>query len=72
MLGFGDCVGAIARAPRGESGFGYDPILEVRGHDKTMAEMEDAVKNRISHRALRRSTPITPSLARLPRRALRI
>lgn len=36
-------------APRGEGGFGYDPIFEWRG--RTLAEMTPAEKNRISHRA---------------------
>ncbi|PWR75660.1 RdgB/HAM1 family non-canonical purine NTP pyrophosphatase [Methanospirillum stamsii] len=36
--------------PRGCSGFGYDPIFEVDG--KTLAEMSEAEKNRISHRAI--------------------
>ena len=41
--------GVITRSPRGEEGFGYDPIFEVGG--RTMAEMPIDEKNRISHRA---------------------
>lgn len=41
--------GTIAAAPRGSAGFGYDPIFAVG--EKTLAEMEIAEKNRVSHRA---------------------
>ena len=47
----GVCEGQIIRAPRGESGFGYDPIFVPVGYDKTFAELGDEVKNQISHRA---------------------
>ncbi|HNW92622.1 MAG TPA: non-canonical purine NTP pyrophosphatase [bacterium] len=48
----GECPGAIAAAPRGADGFGYDPVFVVDGYDGlTMAELGDAEKNRISHRA---------------------
>ncbi len=46
----GTCEGAIARTPRGSGGFGYDPLFLVAGTDKTMAELSDEEKNRISHR----------------------
>ncbi len=36
--------------PRGESGFGFDPIVQPDGHDQTFAEMSGEEKNRISHR----------------------
>jgi XTP/dITP diphosphohydrolase len=42
--------GKIADAPRGEHGFGYDPIFLVPDLGKTTAEMPPEVKNRISHR----------------------
>lgn len=45
----GTCEGLIANEPKGENGFGYDPIFLVG--DKTMAELSDDEKNRISHRA---------------------
>jgi len=42
--------GDITTRPRGEGGFGYDPVFEVEG--RTLAEIPTAEKNRISHRAL--------------------
>jgi XTP/dITP diphosphohydrolase len=48
----GTCEGHIAREPRGGAGFGYDPLFIVEGTNKTMAELPDAEKNEISHRAL--------------------
>ena len=46
------CPGCIADRPQGLHGFGYDPIFFLPQHGKTMAELSDATKNRISHRAL--------------------
>lgn len=43
--------GAIAMAPRGSEGFGYDPIFEVKGTGRTLAEFSMEEKNQISHRA---------------------
>jgi XTP/dITP diphosphohydrolase len=45
------CEGCITRSPRGSGGFGYDPLFVVAGMDKTMAELDEAEKNRVSHRA---------------------
>ena len=45
----GRIEGAITCSPRGQEGFGYDPIFEVEG--KTLAELPLPEKNRISHRA---------------------
>jgi len=42
--------GIIAREPRGEHGFGYDPVFIPDGYNKTFAEMDAEEKNRISHR----------------------
>ena len=47
----GTCEGFIAREPRGEYGFGYDPIFYLPDPGKHMAELPLEVKNRISHRA---------------------
>jgi len=47
----GECPGIIAIEPRGENGFGYDPIFFLPELDKTMAELSSETKNQISHRA---------------------
>ena len=47
----GECEGEILRAPRGENGFGYDPIFLVKAVGRSMAELSAEEKNRISHRA---------------------
>jgi len=44
--------GAIAEAPRGEGGFGYDPVFVPEGSDLTVAEWPQADKDQASHRAL--------------------
>ena len=46
----GECPGRILRAPRGRSGFGYDPVFEVGDSGRTMAELSEQEKNRVSHR----------------------
>lgn len=51
LTGEGDCEGMIGREPKGENGFGYDPLFwpaETPG--RTMAELEPAEKNAVSHR----------------------
>jgi XTP/dITP diphosphohydrolase len=47
----GVCEGRIGHAPRGQGGFGYDPLFTPDGFDQTFAELGEAVKNRLSHRA---------------------
>jgi XTP/dITP diphosphohydrolase len=47
----GTLEGTIADAPRGTNGFGYDPVFIPKGSPRTFAEMTDAEKNMISHRA---------------------
>ena len=46
----GFCEGIISFSPRGENGFGYDPIFEVSGLGETYAEMEHEQKKHIGHR----------------------
>jgi XTP/dITP diphosphohydrolase len=47
----GACPGSMLAAPRGANGFGYDPLFVPDGFTQTFAEMPDADKNAISHRA---------------------
>jgi non-canonical purine NTP pyrophosphatase (RdgB/HAM1 family) len=44
------CEGAIAQAPRGREGFGYDPLFIPLGSDRTFAELPAEEKHRLSHR----------------------
>lgn len=46
----GDCHGAIAFAPMGDGGFGYDPVFLVPSLRKTFAQLTPEEKNAISHR----------------------
>lgn len=43
--------GRILLAPQGEAGFGYDPIFYVPTHHRSAAQLDTAIKNKISHRA---------------------
>jgi XTP/dITP diphosphohydrolase len=56
LIASGRWHGRIATGPRGEHGFGYDPIFEIPELSKTAAELDPALKSRLSHRgqALRR------------------
>ena len=56
--------GALVREPRGEGGFGYDPIFLPEGRDQTTAEMSAADKQAISHRgnAIRALVPVLRDL----------
>ena len=47
----GRCDGTLVWPPRGERGFGYDPMFVKAGMNETFAEMEPDEKHRISHRA---------------------
>jgi XTP/dITP diphosphohydrolase len=47
----GVCEGWITHHPRGNEGFGYDPVFYIPSLDRTMAEISQEQKNRISHRA---------------------
>jgi XTP/dITP diphosphohydrolase len=61
----GECSGLIALEPRGENGFGYDPVFYLPELDRTMAELPLDTKNRISHRgkAVREAYRILEQLA---------
>lgn len=47
----GECSGRISFTPRGNYGFGYDPIFVYPKYNKTFAELGPKIKNKISHRA---------------------
>jgi non-canonical purine NTP pyrophosphatase (RdgB/HAM1 family) len=47
----GEVDGTITKSPRGENGFGYDPIFVPNGFSETFAELTSETKNKISHRA---------------------
>lgn len=47
---YGELRGTLLNEPRGDHGFGYDPILRPDGHTRSCAELEPAEKNAISHR----------------------
>ncbi|UQB42365.1 RdgB/HAM1 family non-canonical purine NTP pyrophosphatase [Thiomicrospira microaerophila] len=51
LIGLGRWKGVLLRHPRGEGGFGYDPIFYVPEFDCTAAELDPIEKNKISHRA---------------------
>jgi XTP/dITP diphosphohydrolase len=51
LLASGSWEGAIAREPRGDGGFGYDPLFLVGAGQLTAAELPADEKNRVSHRA---------------------
>lgn len=48
----GTCEGTLITEPRGERGFGYDPVFVPVGSSRTMAELGDEEKDLISHRGL--------------------
>lgn len=52
LVANGNLRGRILAVPRGDKGFGYDPLFFVEAKNKTLAEMTREEKNKISHRAL--------------------
>ena len=51
VVGEGFVTGRIASSPRGEGGFGYDPVFVPDGFDRSYAELSAAEKNAMSHRS---------------------
>ena len=51
LIAVGRWPGQILEAPRGDQGFGYDPLMFIPEVGLTVAEMDAATKNRHSHRA---------------------
>ncbi|HEX5034025.1 MAG TPA: non-canonical purine NTP pyrophosphatase, partial [bacterium] len=49
-IGEGELWGRIAEAPKGEGGFGYDPVFIPEGFERSLAELSPAEKNSLSHR----------------------
>jgi len=60
----GKCEGSITHTPRGSGGFGYDPLFVVEDTGKTLAELDEAAKNRVSHRG-RAVMRLLPELRRI-------
>ena len=50
VVEYGQLAGTLLREPRGEGGFGYDPVLQPLGMDRSCAELSPEEKNAISHR----------------------
>jgi XTP/dITP diphosphohydrolase len=50
VVQYGQLEGTLLREPRGDGGFGYDPILQPKGLDRSCAELSAEEKNAISHR----------------------
>jgi len=64
--GEGVLEGRITESPRGAHGFGYDPVFEVHGLGRTLAELPGPEKNRLSHRA-RAVEALLAELRRVPK-----
>jgi XTP/dITP diphosphohydrolase len=65
----GRCEGSLIRAPRGEAGFGYDPIFVPAGERRTTAEMPAEEKDAVSHRG-KAFRALAPQLAELVRASI--
>ncbi|QBJ97998.1 RdgB/HAM1 family non-canonical purine NTP pyrophosphatase [Rhodococcus sp. ABRD24] len=64
----GEWRGRIVRAPRGDNGFGYDPVFEPEGEERTSAELTAEEKDAASHRG-RALAQLVPALSKLALRA---
>jgi XTP/dITP diphosphohydrolase len=67
----GECYGVITFEPKGENGFGYDPVFLFPQLGKTMAELPKDIKNGLSHRgmAARNAIPILNNILNLLKNA---
>ena len=52
LIAFGRWDGEVLTMPRGDSGFGYDPLMWIPSLSTSVAELDPAEKNRLSHRAI--------------------
>jgi len=61
--------GKVIDEPRGDGGFGYDPMFIPEGFDQTLGELDPAIKRELSHRskALALAKPIIEMLRSLKR-----
>ncbi|QGT98878.1 Nucleoside 5-triphosphatase RdgB (dHAPTP, dITP, XTP-specific) [Candidatus Syntrophocurvum alkaliphilum] len=61
----GECNGIIADTPRGDGGFGYDPLFIPDGYNESFAELDKEEKNSISHRgrALKKAKKIIDDIS---------
>ena len=62
LVARGELEGEITREPRGENGFGYDPIFRPLNYSQTLAELDPTIKDKISHRGASLSQ-LAPALA---------
>ena len=58
--------GDVVTEPRGDGGFGYDPCFVPKGYDKTLGELDESIKSKLSHRsqALANAKPVLAVLRR--------
>jgi len=52
LIAFGRWDGEVLKMPRGDGGFGYDPLMWIPSLSASVAELDAATKNRLSHRAI--------------------
>jgi len=52
LIAFGRWDGEVLKVPRGDSGFGYDPLMWIPSLSASVAELDAETKNRLSHRAI--------------------
>jgi XTP/dITP diphosphohydrolase len=64
----GACEGILLTSPRGQGGFGYDPLFFLPGLAQTMAEIDLGQKNRLSHRAAAFRSLVDALRAQLPKK----